>query len=286
MNRASRRVRELRPSQARRSGRSVLKESWQRATLRITNYFKNGGDDFYFVLNFVSLASLAVLFLGMCLESMQLIAPKYMVFPIFAAMFLGLYVFFTVVEKTIAKYFLSFKSTQLLWAGFVAFIIYIAHGQAGDEVNAIFHLDASAFPYATVAATAMMVASWSFWPAVLIASAAFVYYTYNVFRSRYKNVLIGITLTLNLASFAVFVSYQISDDAIRRSNIYQIALSMDFNATFNCTASTSNSDSVAFVGAEQRRALIAPPLKIKHDSARSIFKEVVVPKAFDLVECK
>lgn len=264
----------------------VLTRSWTRAKNRIFNYLKNGGDDFLFVLNLASLLSLILLFSAMLLESLKLFPARYMSYLIFATIFLGLYVFVSIVERVFVKYFIDFKSTQLFWVGAVAFATYVAHGQAGDEVNAIFHLDASAFPYATTAATAMMMATWALWPAGVVAGLSFMYCTYKTFRSDYKDVLISLVLTLNLTSFALFVGYQISKDDVRKSNIYQIALAMDFNGRFRCENSKVGSDSVAFIGPDQKRALVAPLAEITHQDRRTIFKIVAVPESFEIVDCK
>jgi hypothetical protein len=218
-------------------------------------------------------------------DTVGLLPTRQVVALLFVTIFLGLYVFILFLEKVFAKYFIDFKSTQLFWAGLVAFFAYIAHGQAGDEINSIFGQDASTFPYATVAATAMIMASWSLKPALYIGALSFLFGLYRVFKSKGKFVLMALTVGIQLFSFSLFVKYQMEGDAVRKNNIYQVALAMDFNGKFRCDDAKIGGDSVAFIGASQNSALVAPPVVVKHENKKSIFKEVEVPIEFRRVSC-
>lgn len=226
-----------------------------------------------------------LLFLAMACDSLGLLPTRQIVALLFVTIFLGLYVFISFVEKVFAKYFIDFKSTQLFWVGLIAFFAYSARGQASDEINAIFAQDVSTFPYATTAAIAMVMASWSLWPASCIGVASFLYSIYCVARSKGAHVLIALTVGIQLLSFSIFVGHQMGSDAARRSNIYQIALAMDFNRNFRCEDALVGKDTVAFIGSSQNTALVAPPVVVKHQNNKSIFREVAVPGAFRRVSC-
>nr|WP_315215102.1 hypothetical protein [uncultured Duganella sp.] len=248
--------------------------------------FFTNTDGYSAVLNWVSLISIVLLLSAIFCDGSGLLPTRPVVALIFVTIFLGLYVFTSFVEKVLAKYFIDFKSTQLFWVGLVAFLTYIAHGQAGDEINSIFSQDASTFPYATTAATVMVLGAWSLWPAFCIGMLSFLYGFSCLFRSKGKElVLIAITVGLQLFIFSMFVEYQMAREAIRKNNIYQVALAMDFNGHFRCDDARVGQDSVAFIGSSQTAALVAPPIVVKHENKKSIFKEVEVPVAFRRVSC-
>jgi hypothetical protein len=242
-------------------------------------------DGYSAVLNWASLISSGLLFFALTSDSLGLLQARHLIALFFGMTFLGLYVFVSFVEKVFAKHIIDFKSTQLFWIGLLAFLTYIAHGHAGDEVNAIFSQDASTFPYATTAAAVMIMASWTLWPSVFIGAASFVYAIYCVFRSKGALMLIALTVGMQLFTFSILVEFQMGSEAVRRNNIYQIALAMDFNGHFRCEGASLGADTVAFIGPAQNSALVAPPVIVKHQNSKSIFKAVEVPEAFRRVSC-
>lgn len=263
-----------------------LHRGWTRGASRTRYYLRDQGDGYSAVLNWASLFSLIIMFSIISLDTWKILPSSWLLAFLFISIALGLFVFAAFVEKVVAKKFIEFKSTQLFCVGAVALVTYVAHGQAGEEVNAIFSQDASAFPYANTAATVMMIASWMEWPALVIAGVSFVYGAYKTFISDSAYVMTAFTLGINLVSFCSFVDHQISRDANRRSNIYQIALAMDFNSQYRCTKARVGLDSAAFIGTDQRRALIAPPLVVQQQTSKSLFKLVAVPNEFYFAECR
>ena len=252
----------------------------------IYKFFGSNEDGYSAVLNRASLISLVLLLSAMLCDRFGLLPVRIVISLIFVTIILGLYVFISFMEKVFAKSFIDFKSTQLLWVGFIAFLTYIAHGQAGDEINSIFSQDASTFPYATTAATAMVLGSWTLWPAFLIGMLSLLYAASRLFRpQRRQLLLIAVTVGIQLSIFSMFVEYQMARETVRKNNIYQIALAMDFNGNFRCDDAKVGRDSVVFIGDSQDSALVAPPLIIKHENKESIFKEVEVPAAFRRVSC-
>ncbi|MYM37467.1 hypothetical protein GTP38_24380 [Duganella sp. FT94W] len=243
-------------------------------------------DGYSAALNWISLICLTLLVAAMVCDKLKLLPVRPVIGMIFTAIFLGLYVFTTVIEKKLAKHVTEFKSTQLFWVGLVAFLAYIAHGQAGDEVNSVFSQDTSTFPYATTAATAMVLGSWSLWPAFCTGMLSLVFGLYCMFKNqKAKLVLIAFTVGVQLSIFSIFVEYQMGTEAVRKNNIYQVALAMDFNGRFRCDDAQAGRDTVAFIGSSQNAALVAPPMVIRHENKQSIFKEVEVPRVFRRVSC-
>lgn len=257
----------------------------RRARETLHRYFCVHTDGYSAVMNWVSLFSCGLLLFALCNDSLGFLHARQLIALFFAMMFLGLYVFVLFVEKVFAKNFIDFKSTKLFWVGLVAFLTYIAHGQAGDEVNAIFSQDASTFPYATTAAAAMIMASWTLWPSILIGAASFLYAFYCMLRSQSGLVFIAMTVGIQLFTFSTLVEYQMGSEKVRRNNIYQIALAMDFNGHFRCEGATLGEDTVAFIGPSQNAALVAPPVVVKHQNDKSLFKRVEVPEGFRRVSC-
>ena len=272
----------------RRMKRRVFVFFWRgarRARASLYRHFFVNTDGYSAVLNWASLISLGLLFFALSSDSLGLLQPSHLLALFIGMTFLGLYVFVSFVEKVFAKHFIDFKSTQLFWLGVIAFLTFIAHGQAGDEVNAIFSQDASTFPYATTATAAMIMASWTLWPAVLVGTASLLYGLYSVSRSRWGMVLIALTVGLQLFTFSIFVEYQMGTEPVRKNNIYQIALAMDFNGHFRCERAMLGKDTVAFIGPSQDSALVAPPVVVKQHNGKSIFRQVEVPESFRRVSC-
>ena len=248
--------------------------------------FCTNTDGYTAVLNWASVISLGLLFFAMISDSLGVLQPRHLLALFFVMMFLGLYVFVSFVERVFAKQFIDFKSTQIFWLGLIAFLTYIAHGQAGDEVNAIFSQDASSFPYATTAASVMIIASWMLWPSFLTGFASLFYGLYCVFKSQRSLLLIALTVGLQLMTVSILIEFQMGSEERRRNNIYQIALAMDFNGHYICDGATLGKETVAFIGPSQNSALVAPPTAAVLQKNESIFRQVAIPKSFRRVSCR
>jgi hypothetical protein len=123
------------------------------------------------------------------------------------------------------------------------------------------------------------------WSAVLIIVASFLYGLIRLLRLRSSEALITLAVGFNFFSFGLFIERQITPDEQRKSNIYQIAVAMDFNGRFTCPGIEDKLNRVAFVDSDQTRGMVAPPLRVKSYNKRSTFKLVEVPPVFRTVTC-
>lgn len=274
-------------STARRQQLRVSMQGAARRSARILHrHFWVNTDGYSVVLNWAAALSIVLLVLAMWGTELRLLPVEWSVGAIFVTMALGLFVFVCLVEKLLAKHLLELRTSQLFWIGGLALASYLARGQAGDEVNAIFAQDAASFPYATTAATAMIVGAWTQWFAFGIGVFSLVYAFWLLFRSRYPLVLAAGAVGLHLISWSAFAAYQMGSESVRRNNIYQVALAMDFNGRYHCDGARLGQDTVAFIGPAQDSALVAPPLVVERRNPGSIFKTVTVPAQFDRVRCR
>ena len=251
----------------------------------LISYTQPHANGYSHIINWASLASLSILFICLCMERIYPTFVGWVLSLIFLATLLGAYVVAVMVEKVVARQFIDFRATQYFWVGAVALLGFVAHGFAGDEVNAIFGQDASSFPYATTATTAMFLLWWACQVALVVAFASLGYFAVQMYRNRREAAFTAFTLSINLVSLFLFGLLQIYPEPIRRSNIYQIALAMDFNEKFECEGAQSGMHHVAFIGPEQRRALIAPKPEIIYRSEKKFFKVVTVPASFSRASC-
>ncbi|WP_141749568.1 hypothetical protein [Duganella phyllosphaerae] len=177
-----------------------------------------------------------------------------------------------------------FKSAQVFGLGAIGLVSYLAHGQAGEEVNAIFRQDASAFPYTTTAATAMTIASWAFWPVIIVYLLVLAHLIWRVTKFDEKHAFAMTMVIVNMASFVSFIEHQTRDDGNRKGNLYKIALAMDFNNYFRCANATERTNHVAFIGSDQKRAIVAPKLVMRNNNPAG-FSTVEIPAHFPLTTC-
>ncbi|PWF47750.1 hypothetical protein [Massilia glaciei] len=199
---------------------------------------------------------------------------------------LGLVVLATVTSRFLDRHFAEFMSAKILALATFALATYVAHGRAVGEVSAIFQIDASALPHATTAASAMVIATWIYLAAVLpilIDSAVLMLYYYG--KSEGGNAMIAFAILISSVLWAGLLNFQAMPAHARKSNLYQIALEMDFNKRSHCSGLPADSEGVVFLGPDQRRATVAPRLVEIKRSSRTIFKQVQVPENFDIVNC-
>ncbi len=224
------------------------------------------------------LATFAVVLTGL--------VPKWMaVFPVTIASVIAFYALAALVEKSFPVAVRA-HSTRVFGAAALAIVSFLAHGNAVGEVNAIFHVDAASFPHATTAATVFVILSWTFWPAILLLGHSLVM---GFVAIRNDDVALGMTrFTALLGSFTLVtvVGLQFHDVAQRANNVYQVARAFDFNERFECDGPRQEGDGAAFVGPEQRRAVIAPRLAARAISRDSLFKRAEIPERFEIVACR
>lgn len=201
--------------------------------------------------------------------------------------------------EAVAKSALGFESFRWIFAAGIAFIGYLSRIDATNDINAIFHIDASALPLTAIAGTAMRFASYMFWPmvAVFCISAIFVvlmiWGTILEGKDDIEKIALGIRVFAALVASglaAIFVHAQLADAAIS-AKLYRIAHSSDFVSKFNCEHIESEKYDVLFIGPEQRRVLVAPkipPEDIFFNPRRqqpTILLPVNIPVYFPVMEC-
>lgn len=207
------------------------------------------------------------------------------VYPVAIASAAALYALGVCAEKTFPNAS-EVRSTRTLAFAALACLSFFAHGQAEGEVNAIFHADATAFPHATAAATVFIVLSWLFWPAVAATALSLGGTLRSLHRKSAAAAVTGLTVLLGSATVAGAVGLQLRDPATRSNDIYQVARALDFNERFECDRGVPGADGAAFVGTEQTRALIAPPLAATSRGAGALFRRVEVPARFEMARCR
>ncbi|ATQ75794.1 hypothetical protein CR152_15615 [Massilia violaceinigra] len=262
--------------------RTRVRVAWQRKRLRdlLQNPF-----DFRLKLIAMSILSPVIPIVTGLLASYGLLAPSRAFVCYMAGALLGMVVLTTVASRFIDRHYSEFKPAKFIGLGLLGLATYFAHGQGAIEINAIFEVDASSLPKATAAASALVLAQWanSALIPLLFASGALV--LYNMAKSRPGDAAISFAICMSSCLWAGLIHYQAEPDPTRKSNLYQIAVALDFNKRSTCAGVPKDAEGVVFVGPEQRRAIVAPRLTELHSSSNSIFKEVEVPEKFDKVEC-
>jgi hypothetical protein len=201
----------------------------------------------------------------------------------------GVLVLNTLVHGWLERHFAAFKSAKFLGLGLLGLTTFIAHGQAVGEVNAIFQVDASALPHTTTAAAAMVIGAWLSWAVLLpvfivsLACAAFFFV-----KSRPGDFMIAIAIFFASSIWGALLSQQAAPELRRKSNLYQLALEMDFNKRSHCVGLPEGAEGVLFIGPDQRRAIVAPR-KVMIETRGNFDKlvpQIEIPSDFHIVDCK
>lgn len=234
----------------------------------------------------MSSVSLVVVAGGALLSSYGLLSPGATVATLLIGAALGMLVLATQSNGVLDRHFAEFRSAKPCAVGLFALGTYVAHGRAVVEVNGIFGEDATAFPHAVAAASAMFVATWTLWGALApIFVASLVCWLYFVADRKAGEAAISLSILLATISLSSLILHQAADGERRRNNLYQIALEMDFNKRSRCIGVPADAEGVAFVGSNQLRAIVAPRMTPVPGDRRAIFREVVVPQEFARVQC-
>lgn len=201
----------------------------------------------------------------------------------------GAVVLATLVHRLLNRHLASFKAARLLGVGGAAVVTFAAHGRAVGEVNAIFQIDASALPHATAAASAMTIGTWLFWTVLVpVTFASGAWFVRCCAIRLYGDATIAGAILVAGAAWCGLIGHQAAPDQRRQSNLYQIALAMDFNKRSHCLGVPHDSEGVVFIGPDQRRAIVAP--RRVEISSRGRFSSLVpqlqVPPSFPIVECR
>ncbi|WP_044270357.1 hypothetical protein [Pseudomonas fluorescens] len=207
----------------------------------------------------------------------------------------GFYVVLAFIEKVLERLFKDFKVTVIFWGFLLATLGYVGRLRAVADVNAIFHVDASAFPLTMIAGTTLHMAKLMFWPCigvVLITACILVLICMGSYfesassaEEKWGVVVPTITALITCGIGALFISSNLSPE--RRAEIlYRTAHTTDFNDTFRCAGIDDRQYSAIFLGPEQRRVLLAPKLQeFSLEKKAYVLKRAEVPEDFSILEC-
>lgn len=202
--------------------------------------------------------------------------------------------------ELVAKSIWGFESFRWGFAACIALFSYLSRIDAANDINMLFHVDASALPLSTIAGTAMRFAAWMRWPMVFVFIASLIAIGLMVFGSLLQEkddvekFAVGIRIfaaTIASGLAWLFIHAQLSDDGIRLK-LYRIAHTADFVDKFNCKGYDSNKFDGLFIGPEQRRVLIAPKIAQVNQLFNAdqqppeLMQTVDVPQYFPIVECE
>lgn len=179
--------------------------------------------------------------------------------------FLGLYVFIGTMETTIFRNLIDLKASLIAWVVLFAYFAYVAKAQAVNDINSLFHIDASLLPMTLFAATVLQVMSMLFWPVIVmsILIAIVAYLWRHEFVGSHEGFAIVITLAISAVAqgfFAALVWGWVDTAGQRKSTIYRIAHFADFNSSYRCLGMDEGKLSVVFVDPAKTRVLSAPKI--------------------------
>jgi hypothetical protein len=209
----------------------------------------------------------------------------------------GLVVALGALEEVFASSLTTFKSAQWAVAALIAVVAYSGRVQAINDLNSIFHIDASALPMTLTAGTVLNVAALLFWFFVALAVAGVIslvlMYGGAVFDEKTEEVK---KLRAVSVAFAVVISCGVSagfayvhlKENFRQQKLYRLAHMTDFSGSFRCEGIDAEASSVLFIGPEQRRVLVAPKLptdQIQDERQPQLLQQVAIPSEFEVRDC-
>jgi hypothetical protein len=249
------------------------------------------------VLSIIGFLSVALLFVGAGFVDNGRIGLDDFLWIQALAIFIGLFALVGAAEKILDAGLAEFKATALWWAALFAILGYFARISALDDVNKIFHIDASALPMTLVAASAMRFFLWMKWPFIIVAVGS-IGILFLMWRGTYfpekttdgERLASGVLTLSNLVCCglaAIFISYQL-DDIGRQQKLYRTAHAADFVSKFSCSGVDDKKFSVLFIGPEQRKILVAPKLPSPSffgTRSAEFLQALEVPPEFPVVDC-
>jgi len=208
----------------------------------------------------------------------------------------GLYVMLWQAEEALAI-FHPFGSTKIFLAAFGGLAVYFAHGLAADEVNKMFSVDSSALPHTTAAATVFKLVTsvqWVFWITCVLGLLGVAWFgmvvddedrTLKSLSAMISSLAITIMIPVFLSDGSEAKAGAEAKDGPRQKLLYRLAMQTDFDSKFNCASGTVGTDSVLFLGPEQRLAIIAPEGAKVSGVSIPLPQDLQVPKTFAQTEC-
>jgi hypothetical protein len=245
--------------------------------------------DHRFKLIAMSVASAGLPVIGRAISGVEMFGPAWGAGVVLLGAVLGVLVLNTLAHSWLERHFAAFRSAKLLGLGLLALATFIAHGQAVGEVNAIFLVDASALPHTTTAASAMVIGAWLLWAVLLpVLAVSSIFAIFYYVKSRLGDFMIAFAICLACITWVALVAQQAGPELRRKSNLYQIALEMDFNKRSSCVGLPKGAEGVLFIGPDQRRAIVAPQ-KVMIETRGEFGKlvpQLQIPSNFQVVDCK
>lgn len=160
--------------------------------------------------------------------------------------------------ETRAASLLASRTAQVLSAGALAILVFISRVQAGDAVNAVFAIDASALPQTMTVVTAAMTLKSAAPLFILLAVVLLLLFLRLLVgaSSDLMDLLVILTGLYSCVLVLMLVAAHLQGDPLN-SRIYQVALKTDFSTEFRCTNFKVKDYAALFIGPEQQRALFA-----------------------------
>ncbi|WP_236179744.1 hypothetical protein [Pseudomonas mosselii] len=211
------------------------------------------------------------------------------------SIFAGLFVFFSVIEISVAKYMLDMKSVVAFWIAMLAVLGYAGKMRAEVDINMIFHQDPGLFVQTSIAAALLHISYFMLFPvgvAVVVMFAALCLRIHRPLEGRIEKVstfnYLSIILTLIL--MIILVVGRIGDQDKRLELIYRISHSVDFKSKFRCRGLDEKFQSVIFVDADRRVVMVAPKIndaaEFTPTNKASLLKRVNIPREFPVMNCE
>lgn len=212
-----------------------------------------------------------------------------------AAVFVGV----SIERSSFIKSLWAFGFTKLIASVAVSALVVFSTGKASSLINAVFSLDASAFPLTRAIVAALLVFQYSYPLLTVVALFAF-FHTFHLvgwisdkflgkdsYTAPPVHSFVFPILALLLLLFSTkWVNTDFSDD-VWPAKVYRLAHLLDFNSKYGC-ANLPKDVSVIFIGPEQANVLVDTN-KVQTDNMESFVdgqaSQISIPKKFDRLPC-
>lgn len=194
---------------------------------------------------------------------------------------------------------LGFEIVRWVFVSGLAFVVYLSRIDAVNDINAIFHIDASALPLTSVAGTVMRFATYMRWPMVIIFAVSLLtmglmaWGTVLEGKDEMAKIGLGVRVFAALVSSGLawcLIHFQLNDAGLS-AKLYRIAHKSDFVGSFNCKSIDPQIFDVLFIGPEQRRVLAAPKIQgdtnftDEQEQQPELMRPVSIPNYFSVTDC-
>jgi hypothetical protein len=214
--------------------------------------------------------------------------------------FAAIYVGITIENSSLFEKLWKFGFTKIVTSVAVSALLVFSTGKASSLINAVFGVDASAFPF-TRAYVAGILAFQYASPLLIVVGVFAVIYSFNVIgylkskliesynydRPPWDSILFLVLSIVVLIFSWQWINRDFSE-ATYSSKIYRLAHILDFNSKHLCS-NLKEGISVVFIGSDQSRALVDMS-GIQTSNIESLVNSnisgiVNIPKTFFFMEC-